>query len=99
MPLTIEEIQERAKTSEDTVEIESWGGEVKIRTLTVAQGREVAALYNKGDRVGSVVRTVYYGLVEPKVTLKQLDKLASRAGMNGINEIAQAISELDSPKN
>lgn len=96
--LTAEQIASMAKTEEAVVKIEAWdGGEVKVRQLTVAEGREVNKLLSSGDAIGASVRVAFYGLVEPKMSMKQLEKMAAGSGIAGINEINVAIGNIDDP--
>lgn len=96
--MTAEQITSIAKTAEAVVKIEAWdGGEVKIRQITVAEGREVNNLVASGDAIGAAIRVAFYGLVEPKMSMKELEKMATGPGLAGINEINVAIGNMDDP--
>lgn len=95
-----------------TVDISSIDAEVKIKKLTIAQRQEVndilfagstlkkegesvevgVANYNKAAKLG-----VAYGLVEPKLSKKEIDSLSDSAS-DFINEVFNAIQEFDEPK-
>lgn len=94
------------------VMIESVGEEVEIKKLSIAQRQEVNEIlfgnvtvkeagkqrdisisnYNKAAKLG-----VSYGLVSPKLTIHDLNKLADNAA-EFINEVFNAIQEFDEPK-
>lgn len=96
--LSLEDIQNQSKMATATVEIEAFGGEVKIQQLTVAQSAEIFNLQQKGDAAMSLLRTASYALVEPKLTVKKLLALPDSA-FDGIREIVDAVGELQEPKN
>ena len=95
--LSFEDIQKQCKTAEATVEIEAWGGEVKIRQLTVAETADVVKSQTDGDSAMSTIKLVSYALVEPKMTVKKILSLPAEA-FEGIRQIAEALSNLESPK-
>lgn len=95
-----------------TISLESIEGEVKIKKLTVAQRQEVndilfgdakvvgasrsveveVARYNKAAKLA-----VSYGLVEPKLSMRDIEKLSEDAN-EFIMEVFNAIQEFDEPK-
>lgn len=103
---------EKFTSQTKTVHIEAVGDEVKIKKLTIAQRQEVNDIlfgnaviqktgknvevgitnYNKAAKVA-----VSYGLVEPKLTLRDIEKLDDTAA-DFINEVFNALQEFDEPK-
>lgn len=103
---------EKFSSQTKSVAIESIGDEVKIKKLTIAQRQEVnetlfgtstiqkagkqidieVARYNKAAKLA-----VSYGLVEPKLSLRDIEKLDEDAEQF-INEVFNAIQEFDEPK-
>jgi len=92
--------------------IDSVDDEVKIKKLTIAQRQEVNDIlfgdakmakagksidvgitnYNKAAKLA-----VSYGLVEPKLSLRDIEKLDDSAN-DFINEVFNAIQDFDEPK-
>lgn len=95
--LSFEDIQASSKTVEKTVEIDAWGGEVKIKQLTIAESADVIATQAKGEQVLSMAKTASYALVEPKMSVKKLIALPQDS-FEGIAEIVNAVAELAEPK-
>ena len=107
-----ESLVEKFALQTKTVTIESAGGDVKIKKLTIAQRQEVndllfgeakVAQANKGVEV-EVTRynkaaklAVSYGLVEPKLSIREIEKLSEDAN-DFIMEVFNAIQEFDEPK-
>ncbi|MBL4730282.1 MAG: hypothetical protein JKY28_02690 [Sulfurimonas sp.] len=95
--LTLEDIEKICKTKEGTVNIEAWGGEVKIRQLTVAETAEVVKTQTAGDGAMSTIKMASFALVEPKMSVKKMLSLPAEA-FEGIAEIVKAVGELQEPK-
>lgn len=95
--LSFEDIQSKCKTTEKTVEIDAWGGEVKIRQLSVSESADVIATQSRGDGAMAMVKTAAYALVEPKMTVKKILALPQDA-FDGLREIVEALGEMDEPK-
>jgi len=110
--MTREDLLAKFGLQEKTVFIDSIGDNVKIKKLTISQREEVneilfgdakiqtgrkkmevgIANYNKAAKLG-----VSFGLVEPKLTLSDIDKMSDDVS-NFINEVFNAIQEFDEPK-
>ena len=95
--LDLKAIQKKYQTSETTVDVKAWGGEVKIRQLTVSESAEVAHTSARGEGVNAMVKNVAFALVEPSITFDELSKLPGDS-FEGIKEINDALSELNEPK-
>lgn len=105
-------ILEKFSLQTKVVTLDSVKEEVKVRKLTIAQRQEVndllfgdskiaqsgknveieLARYNKAAKLA-----VSYGLVEPKLSMRELDKLSEDAN-DFIQEVFNAIQEFDEPK-
>ena len=86
---------------EDVVSVPEWGGNVRIRALTLEQ---MATLANRAtkrqpngqeaiDRETSVALTLVYGMIEPKLSEKDVPKLLAKSA-NAVTRIVQAITAL-----
>lgn len=107
-----ESLLDKFTSQTKTVMIESVSDEVKIKKLTIAQRSEVNEVlfgeakiqkagknievgvtnYNKAAKIA-----VSYGLIEPKLTLREIEKLDDTAE-GFINEVFNALQEFDEPK-
>jgi len=58
----------------NTREVEAFGGTVKVRDLTIKEAAEVSTEQN--DLV-AMVKSVSYALVEPRMTVKELETISS----------------------
>lgn len=105
-------ILEKFTLGTKTVALESIDGEVKIKRLNIAQRQEVndvlfgeakiqkagknmeieVTRYNRAALLG-----VSYGLVEPKLTQREISQLSESAN-DFLNEVFNAIQEFDEPK-
>ncbi|WP_345993764.1 hypothetical protein [Sulfurimonas sp. HSL-1716] len=95
--LTIDDISKKfTKTSETTIKVKAWGGEVKVRELTLAEAADVNIERTKKDYVMVVTKTVYYALVEPAIPLDDLKKMKEGV-FDGIKEIYDEINKSDVP--
>lgn len=101
--LTADELLEFDDIVEETLSIPEWGNKkVRIRGLTLQQ---MAALATKAtrrdprtqqdiiDRETSVSLTLIYGLVQPKLSLNDVDRLRLKSA-GAITRIVQAINAL-----
>lgn len=95
--LDLQAIQKQCQTSQTTLNVEAWKGDVKIRQLTVAQSAEVVELSSKGQHVQAMVRGVSFSLVEPVISFQDLSELSGDA-FEGIREINEALGKLNEPK-
>jgi len=96
MMLSLDDIK-GAKTKEAVVHIDGWGGEVRIRQLTVAESSEVAALQGRGEHAAALVRLASFALVEPRMSVRDINALPADA-FEAIREIADAVGEIEGPK-
>src|SRR5580765_8033107 len=97
--LTAEELLEYDDIREEVIAIPEWGNKkIRIRGLTLQQ---MAALANKAmvrdprtgqesaDREMSVALTLIYGMVEPKLSLSDADRLRFKSA-GAVTRIVQA---------
>lgn len=93
-------------TEEKVVNIKAWGGEVKIRPLTIAERNEVINLLQKdGDinnaKIASLIEaqvlTAHFALVEPKISPDELKALPEKA-FEGVKEICEEVDRLNVKK-
>lgn len=97
-------------TKEKAVTIKSWNGDVKIRELTTAQRAEIIETMQgdsqidekgKGLKLANLTKaqilTAHYALVEPKMSIKELESLAESA-YEGIKEICDEVEKLSKKK-
>lgn len=91
--------------------IDSVDDEVKIKKLTIAQRQEVNDVLFGDEKIGKAGKVdvgitnynkaaklaVSYGLVEPKLSIRDIEKLDDSAN-DFINEVFNAIQEFDEPK-
>lgn len=108
--LKFEDIQKKHPTQEKTITVKAWGGDVRIRQLTIGERSEVMAMMMSGD--GKVVRdkiranagqyaksrilAASFALVEPAISYDDLSALSG--SMDAVNEINEALNEFDTPK-
>lgn len=111
--ITKADLKKKYTSQTKTIEVKSWGGEVEIRKLTIAENNEAQAVLLKdklasemangrvevsiGQAQASAVIAVAYALVNPKMTVEELSGLDSE-GMEGVTEIKKALDEWDTPK-
>lgn len=107
------ELLNKFKTKTKEVEVKSWGMNVEIRELTVAESSEVQSLMLKdstadelssgtvnismGKFEESKIKAVSLSLVNPKLSEGELSGMGSAAS-EGITEIYDAIGEFNKPK-
>lgn len=108
--LKIEDIRKKHPTQEKTVTIKAWGGDVRIRQLTIGERAEVMGMMMSGDGkvVGKKIHTnagqyaksrilaASFALVEPSISYDELSALPD--AMDAVNEINEALNEFDAPK-
>ncbi len=111
--IAFKDIQERFSKETKEIEVKSWGGTVKIRKLTIRENDEVQAMFmndatteelSNGNLEISISKlqasqrlAVSMALVEPKLSVKQLEDLPTDAA-EGIAEIYEQLQEWDKPK-
>ncbi len=88
---------------EDTVAVPEWGGQVRIRALTLEQMATLATRATRSspiagrpdiiDREQSVALTLVYGMIEPKLTEADVPKLLAKSA-SAVTRIVQAITAL-----
>ena len=100
--LTAEEIWAADDIKEELVDVPEWGGQVRVRALTLAQIANVAQRsvkrnprtnQDETDRELSVAMTLIEGMIEPKVTWADYPKLRERSA-TAVTRIVQAINAL-----
>ena len=108
--LKIEDIRKKHPTQEKTVTIKAWGGDVRIRQLTIGERAEVMGMMMAGDTkvIGDKVQAnagqyaksrmlaASFALVEPQISYDELSGLAG--AMEAVDEIYEALNEFDAPK-
>lgn len=95
--LKLSDIQKKHSTAEKTIKVEAWGGDVKIRDLTVAESADVVATRMRGEAGMSVVKTASYALIEPAMTVADISAMSEDA-FDGVSEIVKAIGEFKPEK-
>lgn len=103
---------EKYKRATKTVEIKAWNTEVTLKQLSIKEGIEVQSILLDGQDLSKVkdklqvdivaltnstVRTVSYALLEPKMSVKELESMG-QDGLDGIQEIKQILDDWDKPK-
>lgn len=111
--LNKEALLEKFKRNTKTVKVKAWGGEVVIQQLSIKEKSEIEAMIygnatpeelQKGTYkidmnafISSRIKAVSYALVEPILSLEDLETLTGEAS-EGINEVHKAIEEFNVPK-
>lgn len=111
--LSRENIIGKYKAESKTVNVKAWGGDVVIRKLRVAEANAVQAVMLKDMELTDVkdskvevsigraneaaILAVSFALVEPKLTVKDLNELPADA-MEGVTQIKDALDNWDKPK-
>ena len=109
--LNLKEIQAQTIAKEEVIKLSSIDGEVKIKELSVKENNEVHRLLFKNAQIKSkddikfdlansidaLILKVHFGLVEPKMSVEQLNKLGSGAA-EFLKEVAEAIDDLSAKK-
>lgn len=110
--LKINEILGINKINEKVVKIPSWGGEVKIRPLSIKERGEVISVL-QGDvdindewkpsniSLSAITKaqilTAHYALIEPKISVSELEDMPESA-FAGIKEICDEVEKLNAKK-
>lgn len=95
--LSLEDIQSQCKTTEKTVKIKAWGGDVKIRQLTVKESSDVLTSQLAQDGAMAMIKTASFALLEPKMSIDKIQDLSQEA-FEGIREVVEAVGELSEVK-
>lgn len=110
--LEISEILDLNKVNEKVVKIPAWGGEVKIRPLSIKERSEVisvmqgdATLNNEGKPsfislsaiTKAQILTAHYALIEPKISVSELENMPE-AAFSGVKEICDEVEKLTAKK-
>lgn len=95
--LKLKDIQKKYVTAEKTVKIDAWGGEVKIRQLTVDQSAEAVFARGTGGNTATMIKTAAFALVEPEMSEENIRALSDPA-FKGIIEIVTAVGSFSEPK-
>lgn len=104
---------EKFKRNQKKIKVKAWGEEVVIQQLSVKEKSEVESfilgdatpeeLRNGTFKIGmaaaieSRILAVSYALVEPKMSVEDLNSLDASAS-EGLGEIYQAIEDFNTPK-
>lgn len=100
--LTADEILAADDIPEDTVEVPEWGGKVRVRGLTLKQLSAIAQKairrnpqtgQDETNREISVLLTIQAGMVNPKLSNQQLQRLSEKSGA-ATTRVLQAINAL-----
>lgn len=108
--LKLEDIQKKHPTQEKTITVKAWGGDVRIRQLTIGERSEVMGMMMAGDTkvVGDKIQAnagqyaksrilaASFALVEPAISYEDLSSL--HGAMEAVDEIYEALNEFDTPK-
>lgn len=96
--LKFEDIKAQAKTEKKTIKVKAWGGgEVEIRSLTIAETADIAATQMRGEGGMAMVKTASYALVEPIMSINDISNL-DRELFDGVKEIVDAMEGFVKPK-
>lgn len=104
--LKLQNIKENFSAEEKVVNVKAWGGEVKIRPLTIAERNEVIATMQKdgaqekvglADFIAAQIKTAHFALVDPKISEEELKALPERA-FEGVKEICDEVEKLNAKK-
>lgn len=94
--LSAEEILAADDRPEMVVEVPEWGGSVKIKALSLGQFRDVQEKAEDGveqDEHKLAIAMLKEGLVEPKLSDEQAEKLYDKA-IPAVTKVLTAIAEL-----
>ena len=98
--LTADEIVQAKGYPEETIDIPEWGGSVTVRSLSMGARSDIAekAFTGEGDKrkvdnFKFAILSVKHGLIVPKLTDEQADKLADK-GPEVIERLLAAIWKL-----
>ena len=113
MMLNKEMLLGKFERKQKTIKVKAWGGEVVIQQLSIKEKSEIEAMIygnatpeelregtfkiDMNALVASRIKAVSYALVEPKLSIEDLESLTGEAG-EGINEVHSALEELNTPK-
>ena len=104
---------DKFKRNEKTLKVKAWGGEVVIQQLSIKEKSEIESMIygnatpeqlrdgtykiDMNALISSRLKAVSYCLVEPKLSVDDLETLTGDAS-EGINEVYKAIEEFNAPK-
>lgn len=111
--MTKKDFMNKFKTKTKEITVKAWDNEpVEIRELTVSEANDVQSMMLKDTDTdvlskgkvevsisaieSSKIRAVSYALVNPKLSEEELSGLGN-AARDGINEIYEALTELNKP--
>lgn len=106
MMLDLKQIMQKNPVDEKVVKIASWGGEVKIRPLSIKERNDVVSVLQDGldeksmaiDKVVKAqILTAHYALNEPKLSISEIESLPESA-FKGIKEICDEVEKLNAKK-
>ena len=99
--LSADDIWSADDIREETIEVPEWHGSVRIRALTLEQIANLATKVTRRtpggqdivDRELSVALTLVYGMIEPKLTELDVQRLKSKSA-SAVTRIVMAINAL-----
>lgn len=97
--LTLEQIRDARDLNEELVPVPEWGGEVRVRGMSAADGVGIFAKIKAGGEVDTervMMYAVLVGVVEPRFSESDLDwlKAKSFAPLKRITEVFMRLSGL-----
>ncbi|WP_170019187.1 hypothetical protein [Campylobacter sp. RM16190] len=104
--LNLESIKQSVCTDEKVVKIKAWGGEVKIRPLTIAERIKATEVFQQSSETTNVkivdvleaqILTAHFALVEPKLSIAEIKELPEEA-YAGIRQISEEVEKLNAKK-
>lgn len=99
--LTAEAIGAAKDYEEAVVAVPEWGGEVRVRTLSMGARYEIntrSVSNGKMDNAKFAAATIEFGVVEPKLTKEQAEKIVAERAHDPINRLIGRIWELSGIK-
>lgn len=95
------DIFDNASFEEGTVEVEAWGGEIKIRELNARQAGKVVTM-SETDGLRSNALAVAYAVIDDNgkrvFTDAQVEKILDKLRVQDIAEVAMAVMKLSNPE-
>lgn len=99
--LTAEAVAAAKDYEETLVQVPEWGGEVKVRTLSMGARYEMNKRAVKDGKVDNAIftsATLEFGVVEPKLTRDQAEKIVAERADAPIQRIVDEIWRLSGLK-
>lgn len=95
--IDLKDLQAKYPIEEKQVKIKAWGGDVKIKRLTLEETSKYFHIKETDGAIEGMITAVSYALVDPKINTNDLNSL-NESSFEGVQEIFDELMEFTNTK-